>query len=167
MDKYLLLAQMTLEQQMNYVGDKEANKAVERSIKQKFLVEEKQLLPREDAAVFVGDKQLTSDLSRAIRLEASREKAKEFLINECKWSSEQFDEIDWHLLDTTLKKNQMATRCGYPSSTQAFATLDSRFATTEDSKGSKLGVPTAGAQKRQLISAFVQARAGPSCCWTQ
>ena len=32
MDKYLLLTQMTLEQQMNYVCDKEANKAVERSI---------------------------------------------------------------------------------------------------------------------------------------
>ena len=63
MDKYLLLTQMTLEQQMNYVCDKEAKKAVERSIEQKFLVEEKQLLSREDAAVFVGGKNLTSDLS--------------------------------------------------------------------------------------------------------
>ena len=55
-----------------------------RSIEQKFLVEEKQLLPREDVAVFVGGEKLTSDLSRAIRLEASRKKAKKFLINECK-----------------------------------------------------------------------------------
>ena len=46
LDKYLLLTQMTLEQQMNYICDKEANKAVERSIQQKVLVEEKQLLPR-------------------------------------------------------------------------------------------------------------------------
>ena len=69
-DKYLLLTQMT------YVCDKEANKAAERSIEQKFLVEEKQLLPREVAAAFVGGKKLTSDLSRAKRLEASREKAK-------------------------------------------------------------------------------------------
>ena len=53
--------------------------------------------------MFVGGKKLTSDLSRAIRLEASREKAKEFLINECKWSSEQFDEVDWDLLDPTLE----------------------------------------------------------------
>ena len=52
MDKYLLLTQMNLEQQMNYVCDKEANKAVERSIEQKFLVTEKQLLPEDDAAVF-------------------------------------------------------------------------------------------------------------------
>ena len=73
---------------MNYVCDKEANKAVERSIEQKFLVEEKQLLPGEDAAVFVRGKKLTSDLSRAIRLEASREKAREFLIREWKWSPE-------------------------------------------------------------------------------
>ena len=39
MDKYLLLTQMTLEQQMNYWCDKEANKAVERSIQHKFVIE--------------------------------------------------------------------------------------------------------------------------------
>ena len=61
-------------------------------------------MPGEDAAVFVGDKKLTSDLSRAVRLETSREKAKEFLINKCKWSAEQFDEVDWDLLDTTLDR---------------------------------------------------------------
>ena len=54
--------------------------------------------------LFVGDKKLTSDLSRAIRLEASREKTKEFWINECKWPSEQFDEGDWDMLDATLEK---------------------------------------------------------------
>ena len=104
MDKYLLFSQMTLDQQMNYVCDKEANKAVERSIQHKFSVKEKQLLPGEDATVFVGGKNLTSDLSRAIRLEAGREKAREFLINECKWTSEQFDEIDWYMLGATLEK---------------------------------------------------------------
>ena len=89
---------------MNYWCDKEANKTVERSILHNFVTEGKQLLPGEDAAVFVGDKKLTSDLSRAVRLETSREKAKEFLINECKWSAEQFDEVDWELLDATLDK---------------------------------------------------------------
>ena len=89
---------------MNYVCDKEANKAVERHIHHRFLVEEKQPLPGGDAAVFVEGKKLTSDLSRAMRLEASREKAKKFLINECKWSSEQFDDVDWDLLDATLEK---------------------------------------------------------------
>ena len=96
-DKYLLFSKMTLEQQMNYVCDKEANKAVERNIQRKFSVNEKQLLPGEDAAVYVGGKKLTSNPSRVIRLEESKEKAKEFLINECKWTSEQFDEIDWDM----------------------------------------------------------------------
>ena len=54
--------------------------------------------------MFVGGKKLTSDLSRAVRLEVSREKVREFLINECKWSSEHFDEVDWDLLDTTLEE---------------------------------------------------------------
>ena len=52
----MLFTQMTFEQQMNFICDKEANKAVERSIEQRLIVEEKQLLPREDAAVFVGGK---------------------------------------------------------------------------------------------------------------
>ena len=90
---------------MNHVCDEGANKVVERSIQHRFIVEEKKLLPEEDAAVFVGGKQLTSHLSRAMRLEASREKAKEFLINECKLSSERFDEVDWDLLDATLWKH--------------------------------------------------------------
>ena len=64
----------------------------------------KQLLPGEDPDVLVRGKKLTSGLSRAIRLEASKEKARDFLINECKWSSEQFDEEDWDMLDTTLDK---------------------------------------------------------------
>ena len=63
MDKYLLFTQMTLEQQMNYWCDKEVNKAVERSIQHKLVAGGKQLLPGEDAAVFVGGKKLTSDLS--------------------------------------------------------------------------------------------------------
>lgn len=62
------------------------------------------MLPGEDAAVFVRGKKLTSDLIRAIRLEASREKAEEFLINECKWSPEQFNEVDWDMLDAALEK---------------------------------------------------------------
>ena len=62
------------------------------------------MLPGEDAAVFVRGKKLTSDLSKATRLEASRERAKDFLINECKWSSEQFNEIDWDMVDAALEK---------------------------------------------------------------
>ena len=50
---------------------------VERSTQHKFSVKEKQLLPGGDAAVFVGGKKLTSDLSRAIRLEAGRGKKPE------------------------------------------------------------------------------------------
>ena len=56
MDKYLLLTQMTLEYQMNSERDKEANKAVERSIRHKFLTREKQLLPGEDPDVLVRGK---------------------------------------------------------------------------------------------------------------
>ena len=55
-------------------------------------------------AVFVRGKKLTSDLSKAIRFEVGREKAKDFLMNECKWTEEQFEEVEWDLLDATLSK---------------------------------------------------------------
>ena len=76
---------------MNVVCDREANIAVARSIECAFQQEGKQLLPGEDVAIFVRGKKLTSDLSKAIRFEAGREKAKEFLVKECKWSEEQFE----------------------------------------------------------------------------
>ena len=69
---------MTLEQQMNVKCDQEANRAVASSIERAFQQEGKQLLPGEDVAIFVRGEKLTSDLSKAIRLEAGREKAKIF-----------------------------------------------------------------------------------------
>ena len=65
---------------------------------------DKQLLPGEDIVVFVRVKQPTSDLSKVVRFEVGREKAKYFLMKECKWSEEQFEEVDWDMLDSTLAK---------------------------------------------------------------
>ena len=76
MDKYLLWHQMTPEQHMNGVCNDDAKRAVARSINCMFQNDDKQLLPGEDVAVFARGKKLTSDLSKAIRFEVAREKAK-------------------------------------------------------------------------------------------
>ena len=65
---------------MNMICDGEVKRAVARSINCGFHSEEKQLLPGEDIAVFIRDKKLTSDLSKAIWFEVRREKTKDFLI---------------------------------------------------------------------------------------
>ena len=69
---------------MNVWCDAEAKRAVARSINCMFWYEVRQLLPGEDVVVFIRDKKLISDHSKAIRFEIGREKAKEFLIRECK-----------------------------------------------------------------------------------
>ena len=53
MDKYLLWHRMTVEQRMNTVCDTEAKRAVARNTRRCFQREGMQLLPGEDAAVFV------------------------------------------------------------------------------------------------------------------
>ena len=68
MDKYLLITQMTLEQQTNFECDKKANKEVERSIRHKFLTREKTAAVRGGCSSFFRGKKLTNDLIRAIRL---------------------------------------------------------------------------------------------------
>ena len=87
-DKYLCWHQMTPKQQMNVGCDAEAKRAVARIINCMFQCEVRQLLPGEDVAVFIRDKKLTSDLSKAIRFEIGREKARDFLVREYKGSEE-------------------------------------------------------------------------------
>ena len=101
-------------------------------------------LPSEDAAVFVGGKKLTSDLIRAIRLEASREKAKEFLINECKWSSEQFDEVDWDLLDATLEKKPDGYKMWLSKQHIGFCGIILQFSYYRGLKGKQAWCPNCG-----------------------
>ena len=104
MDKYLLFSQMTLEQQMNYVCDKEANKAVERSIQHKVSVK-KVTVTWGRCSSFCWGQKAHKRLEQGDKTRGKqRKKAKEFLINECKWTSEQFDEVDWNMLDVTLEK---------------------------------------------------------------
>ena len=79
---------------MNVVRDGEATRAVARSTNCMFQNDDTQLLTGEDVAVFVRGKKLTSDLSKAIRFEVGRKQAKDFLMNEYKWTEEQFEEVD-------------------------------------------------------------------------
>ena len=62
MDKYLLITQMTLEEQMDFECGKEAKKAIERSIRHKFLAKEQQLLPGEDVAVFLSEARSSQEI---------------------------------------------------------------------------------------------------------
>ena len=63
---------------MNVWCDAEAKRAVARSINCMFQCKVRQLLPGEDVVVFIRDKKLTSDLSKVIRFEIGREKARDF-----------------------------------------------------------------------------------------
>ena len=72
MDKYLLFHQMTLEQKMNTRCHRLVKKAVHRVIVTGMRREEKQLLPREDVAVFVDNRKLTRDLAKTVRYKVGK-----------------------------------------------------------------------------------------------
>ena len=115
----------------------------------------------------VRGKKLTSDLSKAIRFEAGREKAREFLAKECRWTKEQFEEVDWDMLDATLEKKRTCTRCGSPNSTQDSVAPDYRCPITKDSTENKQDAPTVEEQRQQPTCAYARTRTELSCSWSQ
>ena len=110
MDRSLLWHQMNLEQQLNCICDNLAKTAVSRSIRFGPRDRGKQLLPREQAAVFVGGSKQTTDFADAVRLEISQDEAKQFLINERDWTPSQFDQVDWGRLHNTLQSKPQGYR---------------------------------------------------------
>lgn len=81
-----------------------------------------QTLPRDHAALFLNQVKQTRDISEAMRFHLARTQACEFYVNDLKWTSEQFKEVDWASLNSSLakKKNiytlwlakQASTFCG-------------------------------------------------------
>ena len=102
MDKYLIFCQLTLEQKVNTRCNILAKRAVHRAIATGMRREEKQMLPSEDAAVFVNNRKLTRDLAKTVRYEVGKEQIRNYLINQEGWTGKQFDEVEWNRLHGAL-----------------------------------------------------------------
>ena len=102
MDKYLLFHQLALEQKMNTMCNILAKRAVYRAIATGMGREGKQLLPSEDAAVFVNNRMLTRGVAKTVRRKVGKEHARNYLISAEGWTGEQFDEMDWNRLHRAL-----------------------------------------------------------------
>ena len=63
-----------------------------------------------------------------------------------KWSSEQFDEVDWDMLDATLEKKPGGYKMRLSKQHTGFCgtTQDYKYPNTADSERSKPGAPTVG-----------------------
>ena len=83
---------------MNTRYNRLTKKAVHRAIVTGMRREGKQLLHREDAAVFVGTRKLMRDIAKTVRYEVGKEHARNYLINQEGWTGKQFDEVDWDRL---------------------------------------------------------------------
>ena len=66
MDRYLLWHQLFLDQKLNYICDSLAKTGIAMSIRLRMRREGRQLLPSEDAAVFINGEKQTSDLRKAL-----------------------------------------------------------------------------------------------------
>jgi hypothetical protein len=106
MDDVRLWHQLILEQRLNCICDNLAKAAVQKSFTHNQIRTEKQTLPREGIAVFVGGEKMTSGMDKAVRYDISKQQARKFLTEEIKpskrWTDVQFDEVAWDWLDGTL-----------------------------------------------------------------
>jgi hypothetical protein len=67
-----------------------------------------QLLPNKDVAMLIRGNKITCVISSPIRLHASKELARKYLMTrrKKKWSQVQFDSGDWEHLDLALKSKE-------------------------------------------------------------
>jgi hypothetical protein len=106
-DKKRMWKELSLPEQVNVYCDYLAGVARKDSI-HKTRDKATQMLPKEKAALFLHSIKQTGDISEPMRFFLARTQAREFYINELKWSSDSFDEVDWDALNLTLaKKNRM------------------------------------------------------------
>ena len=91
---------------------------VTRAIRSGMRREEKQLFPSEDTAVFVNNRKLTRDLSKAVWYEVEKEQAHKYLICHKGWTGKQSNKMDWDRLHMALKKRRKVTKLGLRNDTQ-------------------------------------------------
>jgi hypothetical protein len=94
MNKYFLWKQLLVEQKINVMCNTLAKWALSRAIRIDRRREGIQLLPSKDWTVFVNNRKLTRDLTKAVQYEAGKEKYCEYLTSCDGWTDEQFDKLD-------------------------------------------------------------------------
>jgi hypothetical protein len=97
---------LTLEQQLNIFCDHLAKAARWHSIQEERDIS-RLTLPRERAAIFLSNVKQTSDISKPMRYILGRRDAKEYYVQIMKWTSEQFEAVDWNSLNDTLDKKNL------------------------------------------------------------
>lgn len=113
-DEHFAWDQLSLFQQLNVHCDLLAKQAVQDAIANlSYRAVEQQLLPREQAAIFVSGHKQTSDTAKALRLALGLLDARKFFIRPIRmrndsnigglgWTARRFDAIDWKTLDMVL-----------------------------------------------------------------
>ena len=108
MDRHLTWDQLTLTQQLNCVCNTLAKKSITYALKLGYHDKMTQLLPNKDVAMLIRGNKITCVISSPIRLHASKELARKYLMTrrKKKWSQVQFDSGDWEHLDLALKSKE-------------------------------------------------------------
>ena len=123
MNDWLRDDQLSFEQRLNKRCDELAKAAVDVWIARRLARVSprfRQLLPFESVALMVNGMKITGDIADAVRFARGREEARNFLIKEKGWSSEQFDEVEWVALHNALSANRMDMCLGCQNSTLVF-----------------------------------------------
>jgi hypothetical protein len=106
MDHHLSWLQLSLTQQLNCVCNTLAKRAVTNAIRKGYHDSLTQILPREDVALIVWGDKIRGNISSSLSSHARKSVARKYHIHQQKkgkWTTEQFEEVDWEHMDHALK----------------------------------------------------------------
>jgi hypothetical protein len=106
MDQHLSWLQLSLPWRSNCVCNTLAKGAVTNDIMKGYHDGPTQILPREDIALIVWGDKITGNISSSLRFHTSKSVACKYHIHQQKkgkWTTKQFEEVDWEHLDHALK----------------------------------------------------------------
>jgi hypothetical protein len=123
MDHHLSWLQLSLTQQLNCVCDTLAKQAVTNAIMKGYHNGPTQILLREDVALIVWGDKIKGDISSSLRFHASKSVARKYHIyqqKKSKWTTKQFEEVDWEHLDHALKSKPDSYKVWQSKQTSGF-----------------------------------------------
>jgi hypothetical protein len=164
MDNYLSWTQLSLMQQLNCLCDTLAKKAVTTATVKGYHDRPAQLLPQEDVALIVWGSKITGDVSGTLQFHASKAAARIYFQQrkKNKWTSKQFEEIDWEYLNLAMKNKANMYKIWQSKQNSGFCRMRAQVRVYSGENFPNKQCPNCGAREWTPTSCFPLQRSNPS-----
>jgi hypothetical protein len=134
MDQHLSWSQLSLTQQLNCVCNTLAKCAVMNAIMKGYHDSLIQILQQEDFALIIWGDKITGNISSSLCFHVSKLVARKYHIHQQKkgkWTTKQFEEVDWEHLDHALKSKPNTYKVWQSKQTSESAALKYKLDSTQ------------------------------------